>query len=410
MQTDRLLEAALGRPGLQLHDGLARRELPTTGESLTPPIPRNETYGWRITWPDRPRGRRLAVAATLLDPNGDRRRADGPFVDAKGRFLWCRALDERPLYIPKFGVPAGTSTLQLSVFALGRGPARPMGHCTAQLPPTPGLPWEASAWADPVLVLAVALIHADGVVRSSERHALRGLVEQLGLGDHVDLDATLARPTPASLDRAVAQAKERLGGWGPRTLLEKLVMVAVANGCPTVPERAMLVEIAFRLGASKQTVEHLLRGWSRPGLSHTPDLSEARSLLGVPSGASRDALKQAWKAQMREHHPDRVPDDDIEARVMATARSAALNAAYELLLEHGSTGDPAPPRATAPLDEDLEDELPLSELPPTPPQRPRLQSWQIGMGFLALALLAFAVGLAVNSHVELALASVAGGP
>ena len=250
MHAERLLEAAMGRAALQLHDGLRRRPTLIEVPEVAPPKVGLHRGFWRVRWDAAPRRGRLAVAARLLAPDGSLRPTDGPFVCDAGRYLWCGALDGSPLHVPTPGVPAGTSELDLVAFALGRGPARAVAHTRVALPAIHGQPWDPADWVDPLVVLGVALVHADGVVRSGERHALTVLLRTVGLEDEVDVDAILARATPARLDPAVRATLDRLRGWGPRTLLEKLVAVAVANGAPGPAERAVLLEIADRGGVA----------------------------------------------------------------------------------------------------------------------------------------------------------------
>ena len=81
-----------------------------------------------------------------------------------------------------------------------------------------------------------------------------------------------------------------------------------------------------------------------------PDLYQ---LLGVPRGASREEIAQAWRRRARAEHPDHRPRDAGEAaadrfRVLAGAwrvlSDPARRAAYDRTLEHQQ---PAP-RITAP--------------------------------------------------------------
>ena len=70
-----------------------------------------------------------------------------------------------------------------------------------------------------------------------------------------------------------------------------------------------------------------------PARSDTPDLNEfldAYGLLGVEYGASPPDIARAFKRQAREHHPDRYPSGSAEQQ-QATARMAAINAAYRLI-------------------------------------------------------------------------------
>lgn len=409
MRADRLREVAMGRLGVQLHDGLSSKDSLPAAPALVPPEVTLSTVGWRLRFADKPPGGRLCLAVRVRDAQGALRRTTGPFADEAGRFLWCRALDTSTVLVPFLGLPGGTSVLELVVFGLGRGPARPLGTVRLEVPPAPGLAWDAARFVRPLMVLAAAIAHADGLVRTRDRHAIERLLKEVGLSGDVGVRDVLARPTPARLGSAVCEARRRFAGWGPRTLLEQLARVAVANGAPGPAERAVLYEIAEHLDAPPEAVDRLLTGWDeRP--TTLPELDVAYEVLGVPRGVDREALKRAWRARMRENHPDRVPAGDAEGRARANEACAILNAAYQLLREHGTTAEPAPPRVREP-DEVASDELPddSPDAPHLAESRRGLAHWQVAMGFVALALLAFAIGLAVNDHVELAFASVVGG-
>ena len=61
---------------------------------------------------------------------------------------------------------------------------------------------------------------------------------------------------------------------------------------------------------------------------------EAYRLLKLPLGASYPEVRQAWRAQMRIHHPDRVAAHGAEALERAEREAQRLNAAHERLKEH----------------------------------------------------------------------------
>lgn len=60
-------------------------------------------------------------------------------------------------------------------------------------------------------------------------------------------------------------------------------------------------------------------------------------MLGVEPGTPPDAIKAAWRALARRHHPD-LTGDDPEVAGRATRRMAEINAAYAALTRPGGPG------------------------------------------------------------------------
>ncbi len=75
-----------------------------------------------------------------------------------------------------------------------------------------------------------------------------------------------------------------------------------------------------------------------PGTHPPPDptlparLTAARKTLKVKRSASWDEITTSYKALVFKHHPDRNPQD----RAQAAARFVQINAAYDLLKQHGA--------------------------------------------------------------------------
>ena len=64
--------------------------------------------------------------------------------------------------------------------------------------------------------------------------------------------------------------------------------------------------------------------------------TRAHQLLGVPLGASRQEVSQAYKKLAFIHHPDRVADMGSEARQYSEERMKEINAAYAELRRRGA--------------------------------------------------------------------------
>ena len=93
---------------------------------------------------------------------------------------------------------------------------------------------------------------------------------------------------------------------------------------PVVPEASATETAATETAASEQTVE------SPPTApADVPEESPCFSVLGVSPSATIEEIKQAYKTQIRQNHPDRVHDMSPALRELAEAQTKKLNAAYQ---------------------------------------------------------------------------------
>src|SRR5918995_7354236 len=65
-------------------------------------------------------------------------------------------------------------------------------------------------------------------------------------------------------------------------------------------------------------------------------LSRAHQVLGVPLGASRQEVSQAYKKLAFMHHPDRAAGMGAEAREYSEERMKEINAAYSEIRRRGA--------------------------------------------------------------------------
>ena len=108
-------------------------------------------------------------------------------------------------------------------------------------------------------------------------------------------------------------------------ILDGLFHIAGADGVYDPSEMAFLHAVA-EIFEIEPTCFERLRARHDPGAGGDP-----YALLGVPRSAPMTDIKHAWRALVRESHPDRmlargVPEEAVR---MATMRLATLNSAYE---------------------------------------------------------------------------------
>ena len=116
-------------------------------------------------------------------------------------------------------------------------------------------------------------------------------------------------------------------------LLDGLFHIARADGTVTDDELAYLEEVARIFGLDAAA-------WDRVRAANLgPDKSDPYTILGVTRDASDDEIKTAYRALVRENHPDRLvaqgmPQEFVD---LANERLATINAAYERLQKQRGT-------------------------------------------------------------------------
>jgi DnaJ like chaperone protein len=191
-------------------------------------------------------------------------------------------------------------------------------------------PRETVAFTVGLVALAAKMAKADGVVTRDEVAAFRKLIAIAPEDEaHVTRLFDLAKGSTAGFDAYARQLRDLLKDE-PKTLedlLDGLFGIATADGAVHEAELAYLAEVASIFGLREAEfaliqARHVVGGVVDP-----------YRVLGVAPDAANEQIKAAWRALVRQHHPDRligrgVPEDLI---AIATRKIAAINAAYETL-------------------------------------------------------------------------------
>ncbi len=113
-----------------------------------------------------------------------------------------------------------------------------------------------------------------------------------------------------------------------KCVFECLFCVAAADGILHPAEDQFLEIVAQEFGLSRGEFLSI-----RASFIHDPD--SPYDILGVRPEVSDEDLRSRYIALVREHHPDRLMASGVpvEFRVAADRRLAAINAAYEAILE-----------------------------------------------------------------------------
>lgn len=189
-------------------------------------------------------------------------------------------------------------------------------------------PERSVAFTIAIIALGAKMAKADGQVTRSEVAAFR---EVFSIPASEEENAArvfnLARQDVAGFD---AYARRIAGMFGVGNaaladLLEGLFYIAVADGSYHDDEDAFLRDVADIFGVDEMCFRRI----------RTRFVKDARpdpfAVLGVPADASVDEVRAAWKAQVRECHPDRLAARGVpsEAVKLAEQRLVAINQAWE---------------------------------------------------------------------------------
>ena len=200
-------------------------------------------------------------------------------------------------------------------------------------------PERSVAFTIAVIALGAKLAKADGEVTRNEVRAFR---EVFVIPPEEEANAArvfnLARQDVAGYEvyaRRIAALFR--GGHGVLCdLLEGLFHVAIADGDFHAEEDAMLADVARIFGLSAAEYR-CLRARCVPGADPDP-----YAVLGVSADAPMAEVRRAWRAAVRESHPDAMIARGLpeEAVRMAEQRLVAINRAWEQISARPRVGRP----------------------------------------------------------------------
>lgn len=182
-----------------------------------------------------------------------------------------------------------------------------------------------------VIALGAKMAKADGLVTRDEVTAFRQVF-------HIPASETqnaarvfdLARKDVAGFDLYAARIRDMFGAGHQALvdLLEGLFYIAVADGRYHPNENVFLEEVARIFGVQSRDFVNMR---ARFVPDENPD---PYCVLGVDPTADAATVRQAWRALVREYHPDRMIARGVpeEAMKLAEKRLIQANWAYEEIL------------------------------------------------------------------------------
>ena len=187
-----------------------------------------------------------------------------------------------------------------------------------------------------VIALGAKLAKADGEVTRNEVSAFRRIfVIPDGEEANAALVFNLARQDVAGFDAYARKVAALFRTEGQALcaddrnvlidILEGLFQIAMADGAFDPREDAVLRQVATVFGLDDRCYR-VLRGRFVEGALRDP-----YDVLGIPPGASVKDARTAWRAAVKDSHPDAMIARGIpaEAVKLATHRLIAINAAWD---------------------------------------------------------------------------------
>jgi DnaJ like chaperone protein len=187
---------------------------------------------------------------------------------------------------------------------------------------------DEAAFSIALIALSAKMAKADGVVTDDEIAAFRSFFAYPeSEADKVRMIYALAQQDVAGFESYLAQVA-RIYRDSPTVLedvLDCLLYIAAADGVEHPRERELLNRAAELFGVAPAAFRRLRA--VHLGL----DADDPYAVLGIEPGAPAEAAKAAYRALVREHHPDALIARGVPASLarIAEARMAAINVAYE---------------------------------------------------------------------------------
>jgi DnaJ like chaperone protein len=176
------------------------------------------------------------------------------------------------------------------------------------------------------IALAAKMARADGYASPDEFATFQRLFR---VPEHEQANAErfyrMAQGSTAGFEAYAQQAAALLGSASPvlEDLLEALLLIAVTDGVHP-DEVTYLDAVAARFGFDAAA-------YARIKARHiAPSADDPYVVLGIAPGASPEAVKAAYRALVKDYHPDRHMADGTPPEFLRVAehRMAAINGAY----------------------------------------------------------------------------------
>jgi DnaJ-domain-containing protein 1 len=247
-------------------------------------------------------------------------------------------------YLPSGAVPSRVSTKIYAVVKLvemrSGGAAVGLGQTPFLMEAPAPRPWCQVELIEPLVLLAMRVARADGVLHREEIRQIRGRMEaifELEPRDQEALRTTMKSTKPWLTNGELLDvAHRRLPMIEMEHVIELLVGVAHADGAIFPSEVKVIRELVMGYyGASRAEWASVERALGL-GVVQEPVREVVQvdhwTVLGLSHGATRIEIKKAYHVKMLAYHPDKVANLAEEFQELAHQKTIEIRASYEALL------------------------------------------------------------------------------
>ncbi len=286
---------------------------------LLPQFPAHQVAAYRVDFVDPSTDTLVRGRAPYRDDDGDFYIVAAP-ADAQGN-AHC--------YVPLGAAKLPKGPVITRVLTLGEGEV--LGASLFELSWPRGT-FSRARFLRPLVALAMRVARADGQLDRSEvahiREALGSAFELTGSAQG-DLRDLMKSPTSADIATLVGQIWQRMPDIEEHAVVGLLASVAHADGVVHPAEVEVIREVALALGLDPEDWPDVAADLGL--VSSDARQADLLAVFGLAPGASLRDLKTAYRAKMRDYHPDKVAHLPAEFQEVAHRKSQELNEAFDAL-------------------------------------------------------------------------------
>lgn len=191
--------------------------------------------------------------------------------------------------------------------------------------------WYKSEYYRPLIGLLLVPARATGQLDALDVKKAREFIEahlEVPKSERSILKRVMKSQLSETIDILTSSVAERYPHVSPNDIMEILVELSKTDGFVSPPKHRILKEIAQGLGVLDGLVSQL-----------DELVKDHYSTLGLDYGATPEEIKRAYRAKVKEYHPDKVATLPQEFQDLAHKKSIQIREAYEYLLNRSSQTD-----------------------------------------------------------------------